>query len=723
MRGIGRGRGELRVVTAAAVAVLGMAGVGPSSARGQAIEYPQTRTGGAVDEYHGTPVSDPYRWLEDTDSEATAAWVQAQNRVTSGYLEAIPEREAILRRLTELWDYERYGVPFREADRYFYFKSDGLQNQSVLYVQEGLAGEPRLLLDPNSMSKDGTVAITTVSVTDSGEYLGYGTAAGGSDWREFHVQRVSDGRELPDRVRWVKFSGLSWTKDGAGFYYSRYPELAAEDSLLGQNRNQMLYYHRLGTSQDADMRIYERPDQPEWGFGASVTDDGRYLVIRVWHGTDERDRVYYQDLGDPAAPELRAQVVKLLDEFDASYDFAGNDGSTFFFVTDLDAPRQRLIAIDLETPDRANWREVIPEHDDVLQSAAIIAGRLVTLYLRDAHSQVRLFGLDGTFERDLELPTLGTVAGVRGEPDDTEMFFSFTSFLYPTTVFRYDFETGELGTFRQPDVDFDPAAYETRQIFYRSKDGTRVPMFLTHRRGLQRDGRNPTLLYGYGGFNISITPSFSVANLVWLELGGVYAVANLRGGGEYGEAWHEAGMKENKQNVFDDFIAAAEYLVREGYTSPERLAIAGGSNGGLLVGAAMTQRSDLFGAALPAVGVMDMLRFHKFTIGWAWVSDYGSSDDPEGFRYLSAYSPYHNLTPDTCYPSTLVTTADHDDRVVPGHSFKFAARLQAVQACAHPVLIRIETKAGHGAGKPTDKRIAEAADRWAFLVETLGIGE
>jgi prolyl oligopeptidase len=546
---------------------------GEAAAPAQSIDVPQTRKGDVVDDFHGTEVSDPYRWLEDTESEETADWVEAENLATFSFLDGISEREVIRQRLTELWDYERYGVPFSEAGRYFYFKNDGLQNQSVLYVQEGLGEEGRALLDPNALSEDGTVALTTVSVTESGEYLGYGTAAGGSDWREFHVRRVSDGEDLPDRIRWVKFSGLSWTKDGSGFFYSRYPEASVADSLLGQNRKQMLYYHRAGTSQETDRLIYERPDQPEWGFGASVTDDGRYLVIRVSHGTDRRERIYYQDLGAGDAPRLDGEVVPLLDDFDASYNFIGNIGSDFYFVTDLDAPRQRLIAIDVEAPEREYWREILAAGDDVLQSAWIIAGRLVTRYLVDAHSRVRIFGLNGNHERDLELPTLGTVASVSGKPDGNEMFFSFTSFLYPTTVYRYDFHTGESGIFRQPEVDFDPADYETKQVFYRSKDGTRVPMFITHRRGLQLEGANPTLLYGYGGFNISLTPSFSVSNLVWLEMGGVHAVANLRGGGEYGDAWHKAGMKENKQNVFDDFIAAAEHLIREGYTSKEKLAI------------------------------------------------------------------------------------------------------------------------------------------------------
>ncbi|MEE9470609.1 MAG: prolyl oligopeptidase family serine peptidase [Gemmatimonadota bacterium] len=711
----------VRLGLAGLLVAAGLAGVA-SPLTAQERAYPEARKGEVVDDYHGTAVADPYRWLEDTDSEETNDWVEAENAITFAYLEAIPQRERIRRRLTELWDYERYGVPFQEADRYFYFKNDGLQNQSVLYVQDGLAGESRVLLDPNTLSEDGTVALTTVSVTEDGEYLGYGTAAGGSDWREFHVRRVSDGHELADRIRWVKFSGLSWTRDGEGFFYSRYPAASTADSLLGQNQDQKVYYHRVGTAQDEDALIYERPDQPEWGFGVRVTEDGRYAVMNVSHGTHERNRVYYQDLGESGKPRLGGEVVRLLDDFDASYNFVGSDGSTLFFVTNLEAPRQRLIGIDIERPARANWREVVAEQDDVLQSARIIAGRLVIRYLHDAHSRVRIHRMDGTLETELELPALGTVSGISGKADGTKMFYAFTSYLYPTTVFRHDFETGETGVFRAPEVDFDPSRYVTTQVFYTSKDGTRVPMFITHRRGVERTGANPTLLYAYGGFNISITPRFSISNLVWLEMGGIYAVANLRGGGEYGEEWHAAGMKGSKQNVFDDFVSAAEYLIDEGYTSREKLAIAGGSNGGLLVGAAITQRPDLFGAALPAVGVMDMLRFQKFTIGWAWVSDYGTSDEPEGFEYLYAYSPYHNLEPGTCYPPTLVTTADHDDRVVPGHSFKFAARLQEVQACDRPVLIRIETKAGHGAGKPTSKRIAEAADRWAFLVKTLDIG-
>jgi len=535
------------------------------------------------------------------------------------------------------------------------------------------------------------------------------------------VRDVESGRDRPDHVKWVKFSDASWTHDGAGFLYSRYPEPAGENPLLAENRFQKLYYHRLGTDQSQDVLVYERPDHPDWGVAAEVTHDGRYAILTVWLGTDRRNRVYYLDLRDARRPRLTGDVVRLLDDFDASYGFIGNDGPVFYFVTDLDAPRKRVVAIDTRHPERARWREVIPQGEDVIELVSIIHDSFVASYLHDAHSRVRLFRLDGRFVKDVELPTLGSITQITGERKDDEMFFGFTSFLYPTTIFRYDFATGDTSVFKAPSIDFDPTKYETRQVFYTSKDGTRVPMFITHRKGLQLDGSNPTYLRGYGGFNVSETPAFAVSVVVWLEMGGVYAVPNLRGGGEYGEEWHQAGMHEKKQNVFDDFIAAAEYLIGQRYTSPAKLAIAGGSNGGLLVGAVMTQRPELFGAALPAVGVMDMLRFHRFTIGWAWVTEYGSADSAQQFPYLSKYSPYHNLRPATRYPATLITTADHDDRVVPGHSFKFAAALQAAQAGSAPVLIQIETKAGHGAGKPTSKLIEEQADRWAFLVKVLGI--
>ncbi|MBX3746743.1 MAG: S9 family peptidase [Verrucomicrobiae bacterium] len=680
------------------------------------MDYPQTRREAVSDTYHGVTVEDPYRWLEDDRSEETAAWVEAQNRVTFGYLEAIPERAAISNRLTRLWNFERWGNPGRRGERYFVSRNDGLQNQSVLYTLEGLEGEMRVLLDPNRLSEDGTVALSGATATEDGARLAYGVARSGSDWQEWRVRDVRTGEDLPDEIRWVKFSRASWTRDGLGFYYSRYDAPPEGARLTQANYFHKLYYHRLGTPQDEDELVYHRPDRKEWNFSGTVTDDGRYLVIVAYEGTDPRNRVLYRDLTVEGSP-----VVELLMDFDADYTFIDNDGPVFWFRTDLTAPRARVIAIDVTRPEREAWREVIPEAEDTLTRVSVVGDRFLAHYLKDARSVVKVFGLDGGLEREVDLPGLGSASGFDGKRTDRETFYTFTGFTMPATVYRYDVETGTSTVWRRPRVDFDSDAYETRQVFYASKDGTRIPMFVTHRKGLALNGRNPTYLYGYGGFNISLTPSFSVAIAAWLEMGGVYAMPNLRGGGEYGEAWHKAGIKLNKQNVFDDFIAAAEWLIANGYTAPERLAIGGGSNGGLLVGACMTQRPELFGAALPAVGVLDMLRFHRFTIGWAWTSDYGSSDDPEEFRALHAYSPYHRLRPGVRYPSTMVTTADHDDRVVPAHSFKFAARLQEMHAGPNPVLIRIETKAGHGAGKPTSKLIAEAADRWAFLVRELGM--
>jgi prolyl oligopeptidase len=677
-------------------------------------------TVGQVDNYHGTQVTDPYRWLENVDSDSTRRWIEAENCRTFGWLAQIPERDAIRQRLTRLWNYERYGIPGRQGGRYIWGKNDGLQNQSVLYWQRALTDEPRLLMDPNRLSDDGTVALSGSDVSDDGRYFAYSTSSGGSDWQEFHVREIETGRDLPDHLRWIKFSGMSWTHDNAGFFYARFPEPVG-NQLQSVVRNQKLYYHRLGTEQAGDQLIYERPDQPDWGMGGGVTEDGRYLIIGVSLGTDSRNRVYFMDLGDARRPRVRGRVVRLLDDFDATYNYIGNDGPVFYFFTNLEAPRGRLIAIDTRRPARANWRTIIPQTEATLQGVALIGGRLVADYLEDAHSRETIFEKDGRRVADVPLPTLGTVAGISGRADSPEMFYAFTSFLYPTTIFRYDVATGANTALRAPHLDFDPSRYETQQVFYRSRDGTRIPMFVTARRGLPRDGTNPTYLTAYGGFDISITPSFSVANVAWLEMGGIVAVPSLRGGGEYGETWHEAGMHERKQNVFDDFIAAAEYLISERYTSTPRLAIAGGSNGGLLIGAVLNQRPDLFGAALPAVGVMDMLRFHRFTIGWAWVTEYGSADSVNQFPYIYRYSPLHNIRPGTRYPATMVTTADHDDRVVPPHSFKYTATLQAAQAGDAPILIRIETRAGHGAGTPTTKQIEQAADRWAFLVRALGI--
>ena len=667
-----------------------------------------------VDVYHGQPVPDPYRWLEDLDSEQTRAWIEAQNRLTFDYLQRIPARQRLLQRLRQLWNYEKYSQPFKEGGRYFYFKNDGLQNQSVLYTQESLEGEARVLLDPNTFSEDGTVALSGIAISRDGRYLAYGLSRSGSDWQEWKVRDIETGEDLPDHLRWIKFSGASWTLDGQGFFYSRYDEPPPGSEYESTNYFQKLYYHRLGTPQSEDVLIYHRPDQKEWGFAGGVTEDGNYLIISVWRGTDPKNLLFYKDLRDPNSP-----VVELICEFQAEYSFVGNDGSRFWLLTDFQAPRRRLVALDLDNP--GHLQEVIPEAEETLQGVSLIHNQFVVFYLKDAHTQIKTFALDGTYLGEIPLPGLGSASGFAGKRYDTETFYTFTSFTTPPTIYRYDFTTGRSTLFRQPQVDFDPHAYEVQQVFYASKDGTRIPMFLVHRRGLARTGDHPTLLYGYGGFGISLTPSFSVGLVAWLEMGGVYAQPNLRGGGEYGEAWHQAGTKLNKQKVFDDFIAAAEWLVAHGYTNPSKLAIAGGSNGGLLVGACLTQRPDLFAAALPAVGVFDMLRFHKFTIGWAWVSEYGSPDNPEEFKALYAYSPLHNLKPGTAYPATLITTADHDDRVVPAHSFKFAAALQAAQGGSQPILIRIDTKAGHGAGKPTGKLIEETADRWAFLVQVLGI--
>jgi len=683
------------------------------------LRYPPTRRVDQVDHYHGTPVEDPYRWLEDTDSPETRSWIEEQNRLTAAWLGSVPQRAAIVRRMTELWDRPRWSVPFRKGGRVFSLRNDGLQDQAVLHVQDSPDAPARVLLDPNALSRDGTVSLSTLAVSKDGGLLAYGVSEGGSDWQEFRVREVDTGSDRPDRLGWIKFSGAAWTADGGGFFYSRYPEPAA-GALTSVLAGQRLHYHRLGTPQSEDVVVYERPDRPTLGFQPQVTDDGRYLVMTVWQGSEPANRVYVLDLGDPAAPRVEGEMVRLLDDADAAYDFVGSVGRVLYFRTDADAPLGRLIAVDLRAPERSAWRTVVPQTGDTLIRARIVDGHFVAESLHDAHARVRLFPLDGGPGRDLELPTLGSVGAVTGEPGDTDLFFSFTSFLHPSTIYRHELRTGRTETVLAPAAGFDPSRFTTEQVFYTGRDGTRVPMFLVHRRDLPRDGNNPTLLYGYGGFRWNLVPGYSVPTLVWLEMGGVYAVPNLRGGGEYGEAWHRAGMLDRKQNVFDDFVAAAEFLVREGYTSPGKLAVSGASNGGLLVGAVVNQRPDLFAAALPAVGVMDMLRYHRFTIGWGWVPEYGSADDPEPFRWLRAYSPLHNLAPGTRYPATLVTTGDHDDRVVPGHSFKYAAALQAAQAGDAPVLIRVETRAGHGAGKPTSMQIEEEADRLAFLVGVLG---
>lgn len=678
------------------------------------LSYPTSPKNDQVDNYHGTLVTDPYRPLENPDSVETKSWIEAQNKVTFGYLQEIAAREKIKQRLTKLWDYEKYSVPFKEGNRYFYFKNNGLQNQSVLYTLKTLNDEPTVLLDPNTLSEDGTVALSGTAISEDGHFLAYGLSTAGSDWQEWKVRDIETGKDLKDHLKWIKFSRASWTNDSKGFFYSRYDEPNEKTKLEDVNYYQKLYYHKLGTPQSEDLLIYNRPNQKEWGFDGDVTEDGRYLIISVWKGTDPRNLILYKDLTNP-----KAEVVELIQEFESSFNFIDHDGSIFYFRTDSDAPRGRLIAIDTQNPAPENWREIIPQAKETLEGLSTINNQFVADYLQDAHSQIKIFDFNGKFLREIKLPGLGSVGGFNGKRNNTETFYNFTSYNTPGTIYRYDMVSGKSTVFRQPKVAFKAEDYETKQVFYTSKDGTKVPMFITYKKGMKLDGNNPTLLSGYGGFNISITPNFSVGSLVWMEMGGVHAVANLRGGGEYGEEWHQAGMKSNKQNVFDDFIAAAEWLIGNGYTKSAKLAIAGGSNGGLLVGACIIQRPDLFAAALPSVGVMDMLRFHKFTIGWAWTSEYGSPDNQQDFKTLYTYSPLHNLKPGTAYPATMITTADHDDRVVPAHSFKFAAALQAAHNGDAPVLIRIETKAGHGAGKPTTKMIEETADKWAFLVRTL----
>ncbi len=680
------------------------------------FSYPTTPQQEITDVYHGVKIKDPYRWLENPDSEETQAWITAQNKVTFDYLSTISAREKIKQRLTKLWDYEKYGTPFKKAERYFYFKNNGLQNQSVLYTLKNLEDEPTILLDPNTLSEDGTVALSGLSISENGQYLAYGLSTSGSDWVEWKVREIETGKDLSDHLKWTKFTGTSWTKDNQGFFYSRYNEPNEKTKLEDTNYYQKLYYHKLGTSQDEDVLIYDRPDEKEWGFSGRVTEDGQYLIISVWKGTDSKNLVFYKDLS-----QENAQVVELINKFEADYSFIDNEGSLFYFRTDLNAPKGKVIGININNSNKEKWQKIITESNETLEGVGILNNQFVCDYLQDAKSAIKIHDLQGNFIREVNLPGIGSVGGFKGKKADTDTFYVFTNFTTPTTIYRYDMVTGESTVFRQPMVDFNPEDYEIKQVFYESKDGTKIPMFITHKKGLKLNGNNPTYLYSYGGFNISLTPSFSISNLVWMEMGGVYAVPNLRGGGEYGEEWHQAGMKNKKQNVFDDFICAAEWLIKNNYTSSQKLAIGGGSNGGLLVGACMTQKPDLFAVALPAVGVLDMLRFHQFTIGWAWCPEYGSSENKEDFKTLLAYSPLHNLTSNTAYPATMITTADHDDRVVPAHSFKFAAALQKAHNGEKPVLIRIETKAGHGAGKPTTKVIETIADKWAFLVDNLDI--
>jgi prolyl oligopeptidase len=671
-------------------------------------EYPEARRTEHLDEYFGTSVPDPYRWMEDLESEEVATWVTAQNQLSRPFLEDIPGHGGIKDRLTELWDYARFGIPWKEGGHYFFTQNDGLRDQDMVYVADSLDGAPRVLLDPNRFSEDATIALAGMSASPDGRYLAYATSDGGTDWKTWRVREIATGEDLPDEVTNAKFTTPSWLPSGLGFFYSRYP---ADLDGRGDGQAQVrVFFHSVGTDQELDELVYTVEDSAIRNPEGTVSEDGRYLLIGLYEARFE-NAVYYRDLGAPSGA-----VVRLLDESDATYSFIGNDGPLFFFHTNKDASRNRVVQIDIRDPEPASWKEIIPEREETLESASFVGGYFVGQYLKDAQAQVRIFDGGGALVREVELPGIGSVSGFGGHSDDPETFYSFQSYTVPPTVYRYDLATGESAVFREPRMEFDPGEYQTVQEFFTSKDGTRVPLFVTHRRGLELSGENPTLLYGYGGFNASETPYFSISRLVWLEMGGVFASASLRGGGEYGEDWHLAGTKTRKQNVFDDFIAAAEYLIDAEYTSPERLAIQGISNGGLLVGATITQRPDLFGAALPAVGVLDMLRYHTASLNARiWSADYGLSENEEEFRALHAYSPYHNITEGTCYPPSLVRTADRDDRVVPWHSFKFGAALQHAQGCDNPVLVRVETRAGHGAGKPTWMRIEEVADEWAFL--------
>ncbi|MVN86944.1 prolyl oligopeptidase family serine peptidase, partial [Deinococcus sp. HMF7620] len=677
----------------------------PVSLRGDHVDVYTNARGEAV------PVPDPYRWLEDPDSDQTRAWVAEQNEVTEAFLAALPARAHYRQRLSALWDYAKPGAPWTRGGRSFRIYNPGLLNQPVLETAPAPTGPWRSLLDPNTLSGDGTVALAGASVSRDGRQLAYATQSGGSDWQRWQVRDIDSGQDSAERLDWSKFSGAAWHPDGSGFYYSAYDAPVAGEALTGTNRGQRLMFHRLGTPQAEDQLILARPDQPDWGFGATVTEDARYLVVQVWLGTDPRRLLWVRPLASDGP------FTELVSEFRAAYWMVGSDGDTLFVQTDEDAPRGQLLAWNAVTGER---RTLIPQGPDTLEAVHVVSGGLLTVTLRDASHRLHLYGREGTLQREIALPTFGTLA-LNTHPDDPEVYATFTSFLAPTTPYRLTLPDGDLEPLAEPTLPFDSSPYEVTQDFATSPDGTRVPLFIVARRGLPRDGTHPTLLYGYGGFNVSLTPTFSVSRLAWLERGGVYVQANLRGGAEYGEEWHLAGTRERKQNVFDDFIACAEHLGATGWTSPQRLAIQGGSNGGLLVGACLTQRPDLFAAALPDVGVLDMLRYHLFTIGWAWASDYGRSDDPAMFDVLRAYSPLHTLKEGERYPATLITTGDHDDRVVPAHSFKFGAALQRAQGGPAPTLLRIQTRAGHGAGKPTALVIEQAADLYAFLERALSM--
>ena len=684
------------------------------------LSYPPAERAATVDTYGTVKVPAPYQWMEHLDSPAVAQWVAAENALTAHYLDTIPLRDWIKQRLTTLWNYPKVGVPTLKGGKLFFGKNSGLQNQSVLYVQDGLDGTPRELLDPNALSKDGSIALLDDQPSPDGRYLAYGLSQGGSDWETLHVRDVATGKDLADDVRWVKFSGIAWTRDDKGFFYSRYPEPPKGRAISDRVRDQALYYHVLGTPQSADRRIYARPDLPEWIIGGSVSHDGRYLFVFLVNGTSTHNELYVADLGDPAHPDVGAPLQPLFTGNDAGYTPVGNLGDTVYLLTTRAAPRGRIVAFKLDQPAAAHWRTVVPQGKDVIQGGLLAGGDVVVERLVDVKSEVSLYAPDGKLKATLPLPGIGSVGGLSGAADSPQLFYAFTSFLYPTSVYRYDVATASNHVFFKPQLPFDPSQYETRQVFYRSKDGTRIPMFITARKGLKLDGSNPTLLYAYGGFDISISPGYSPMVPAWLEMGGVYAVANLRGGGEYGEAWHHAGMLGRKQNVFDDFAWAAKYLIREKVTSTPHLGIEGYSNGGLLVGASITEHPHLFGAAYAGAGVLDMLRYEKFSGGALWEPEYGDPNNPQAFKWLIKYSPLQNVRAGTCYPPTIISTADHDDRVVPSHSYKFTAAMQHAQGCTNPILIRVETQTSHGY-MPTDKRIQQTADIAAFMAWNLGI--
>jgi prolyl oligopeptidase len=685
-----------------------------TAAVSQPLNYPKARRCDVVDDYFGTKVPDPYRWLEDADSKETREWIKEENELTQSYLGELPERTPFKDRLTKLLNFERYTVPDWEGHRYVYRKNDGLQNQSVIYTLKDLNDTPQVLLDPNKMAADGTVAISSTAISDDSRLVAYALAASGSDWNTIRIRDIASDKDLPDLVQWVKFSEASWTKDSKGFFYARFPEPRKSDDFARLS-SQKLYYHRVGDQQEKDALVFERPNNSDEILGGSVSHDGQYLFLEISKGTERQDQLFFKDLRDPYAPVMDSPFVPIFPRFEAEVKIIGSFGNRLFVLTDLAAPKYRIIEIDLNNPAREKWKEIVPESKDPLESAALVGGKLVISFLVDATNKLSVYDLEGVKQGDVPLPSIGTVGSLSGDVDRPELFYAFTSFVYPSTIYRCDVRTLQTEVFKKPNVDFEPTTFITEQIFYSSKDGTRIPMFLVYKKGLELNADNPVYLTGYGGFNVSITPWFSPSFLTWIERGGICAVPNLRGGGEYGREWHEAGTKDRKQNVFDDFIAAAQTLIDLKYTGPGKIAIIGASNGGLLVGAALTQRPELFGAVVPQVGVLDMLRFQKFTIGWAWQSDFGSSDTADGFSTLIRYSPLQNIGQGKCYPPTLITTGDHDDRVLPAHSFKFAATLQAAQGCGNPILIRVDSKAGHGSGKPIAKVIDEQSDALAFM--------